>query len=177
MVACHRPALRQALTHASCGAVFTAGCNIDKLSPGELGGIYIPNGCHRISWGFQNFMHVVFYGADPYLAAGKGARPNGCYGLDGHDAATRAHPCAKPLKVMLWVVHRVSFPAQCILDPFMGSGTTGVACVQLGRSFLGIEIEPRYFDLACTRIEDAMRQGDLFVPFLRTPRMQQEALL
>jgi DNA modification methylase len=47
-------------------------------------------------------------------------------------------------------------------DPFMGSGTTGVAAVQMGRSFIGIEREPRYFDIACKRIEDAQRQGDFF---------------
>ena len=53
--------------------------------------------------------------------------------------------------------------AQTILDPFMGSGTTGVAAVKLGRRFIGIEIEPKYFDIACKRIADATKQGDLFV--------------
>jgi DNA modification methylase len=50
-----------------------------------------------------------------------------------------------------------------VLDPFMGSGTTGVACAKLGRKFLGVEIEPRYFDIACKRIEDAYKQPDMFV--------------
>jgi DNA modification methylase len=50
-----------------------------------------------------------------------------------------------------------------ILDPFMGSGTTGVASVQMGRKFIGIEREPKYFDIACKRIEDAQRQGDMFI--------------
>ena len=50
-----------------------------------------------------------------------------------------------------------------ILDPFMGSGTTGVACVKLGRKFIGIEIEPKYFDIACKRIEEAYKQPDFFV--------------
>lgn len=50
-----------------------------------------------------------------------------------------------------------------MLDPFMGSGTTGVACAKLGRKFIGIEIEPKYFDIACRRIEQAQRQADLFV--------------
>lgn len=55
------------------------------------------------------------------------------------------------------------FPdAETILDPFMGSGTTGVACVRLGRAFLGIEIEPRYFDIACKRIDDAFDDEPLF---------------
>ena len=52
--------------------------------------------------------------------------------------------------------------AQTILDPFMGSGTTGVACTKLGRKFIGIEIEPKYFDIACRRIEEAWRQPRLF---------------
>ena len=52
--------------------------------------------------------------------------------------------------------------AQTILDPFMGSGTTGVACANLGRAFIGIEIERRYFDIACERIAAAQAQGRLF---------------
>ena len=58
----------------------------------------------------------------------------------------------------------------------MGSGTTGVACAQLGRKFIGIEIEPRYFDIACRRIEDAYRQGKLF-PDAPAAKPVQEALL
>jgi DNA modification methylase len=50
-----------------------------------------------------------------------------------------------------------------VLDPFMGSGTTGVAAVQMGRQFIGIEREPKYFDIACRRIEEAQRQGDMFI--------------
>jgi site-specific DNA-methyltransferase (adenine-specific) len=55
---------------------------------------------------------------------------------------------------------------QTILDPFMGSGTTGVAAVQMGRKFIGIERDERYFDIACKRIEDAQRQGDMFIQAL-----------
>jgi site-specific DNA-methyltransferase (adenine-specific) len=50
-----------------------------------------------------------------------------------------------------------------VLDPFSGSGTTGIAAVQSGRDFIGIEIDPEYFDIACRRIEEAQRQGDLFI--------------
>ena len=82
-------------------------------------------------------------------------------------AATNAervgHPTQKPLRVMLWTIEQVGLP-QTILDPFMGSGTTGVACAQLGRKFIGIEIEPKFFDIACRRIEDAYRQKPLFDP-------------
>ena len=50
-----------------------------------------------------------------------------------------------------------------VLDPFMGSGTTGVACVRLGRQFIGIEVDPKFFDIACKRIADALKQPDLFI--------------
>lgn len=73
------------------------------------------------------------------------------------------HPTQKPIEVMKWAIGHVPLPAETILDPFMGSGTTGVAAVQMGRSFIGIEREPKYFDIACKRIEDAQRQGDFFV--------------
>jgi site-specific DNA-methyltransferase (adenine-specific)/modification methylase len=73
----------------------------------------------------------------------------------------REHPTQKPVGIMTKCVER--FPrAQTVLDPFMGSGTTGVACMNLGRKFIGIEIEPKYFDIACERIENAQRQQRMF---------------
>jgi site-specific DNA-methyltransferase (adenine-specific) len=72
------------------------------------------------------------------------------------------HPTQKPLPLMKWCLG--FFPdAKTILDPFMGSGTTGVAAVQMGRKFIGIEREERYFEIACRRIDDAQRQADLFI--------------
>lgn len=75
----------------------------------------------------------------------------------------KIHPTQKPVGLMVWCIDRIGNP-QTILDPFMGSGTTGVACAQLGRKFIGIEIEPKYFDIACRRIEQAYAQGKLFEP-------------
>jgi site-specific DNA-methyltransferase (adenine-specific) len=73
----------------------------------------------------------------------------------------REHPTQKPVGIMTKCVER--FPkASVILDPFMGSGTTGVAAGSLGRQFIGIEIEPKYFDIACERIENAQRQQRMF---------------
>ena len=72
----------------------------------------------------------------------------------------RQHPTQKPVSLMRWCVQRSK---GTILDPFMGSGTTGVACVKLGRRFIGIEIDPGYFEIACKRIEEAYRQPDFFV--------------
>lgn len=76
----------------------------------------------------------------------------------------KEHPTQKPVDVMKWAIEHVPSPSRVILDPFMGSGTTGVAAVKLGRSFIGIEREPKYFDIARRRIEAAYAQPDLFVP-------------
>lgn len=84
------------------------------------------------------------------------------------------HPTQKPLALMKWCIAQAGNP-QTILDPFMGSGTTGVAAIQLGRKFIGIEREPKYFDIACKRIEQAVAQGQLFQPAITQP--QQEPLL
>ena len=73
----------------------------------------------------------------------------------------KEHPTQKPIELMKWCIEQAGIP-QTILDPFMGSGTTGVAAVQMGRQFIGIEREPKYFDIACKRIEDAQRMGDMF---------------
>lgn len=75
------------------------------------------------------------------------------------EALTRSHPCQKPLPLMQWCVARTT---GTILDPFMGSGTTGVACAKMGRKFIGIEIDPAYFAIAVRRIRDTYAQGDLF---------------
>lgn len=81
------------------------------------------------------------------------------------------HPTQKPVALMRWCVE--FFPeAHDIADPFMGSGTTGVACIKLGRKFIGIEIEPKYFDIACRRIEEATRQPDMFIEAAAVPKQE-----
>lgn len=74
----------------------------------------------------------------------------------------KEHPTQKPIALMKWCIDMLP-KAGTILDCFLGSGTTGVAAVQMGRDFIGIEREPKYFDIACRRIEQAQRQGDLFI--------------
>ena len=75
---------------------------------------------------------------------------------------TGLHPTEKPRKLMAAIIKDFTNPGQLIADPFMGSGTTGVAAVQLGRNFIGIEKDPKYFELACDRLDNAQRQGSLF---------------
>ena len=84
----------------------------------------------------------------------------------------KLHPTQKPLPLMVWCVEQAG-AVQTILDPFMGSGTTGVACVQLGRKFTGIERERKYFDACCERISRAQAQGQL-IPHEMAKQVQQE---
>ena len=88
----------------------------------------------------------------------------------------RYHPTQKPLAVMKWVIDLCP-KADLILDPFMGSGTTGVAAIQMGRKFIGIEREESYFNIACERIEQATKQTSLFNVQNPQPKPQQEQLL
>lgn len=87
------------------------------------------------------------------------------------------HPTQKPVALMEWCIG--FFPnATTVFDPFMGSGTTGVACARLGRRFIGIESDPGYFDIACRRIAAAQRQADLFVaPPPPASKPQQDAMI
>ena len=86
----------------------------------------------------------------------------------------RVHPTQKPLAVMSWCIDQAGNP-ETILDPFMGSGTTGVAAIQMGRKFIGIEREPKYFDIACKRIEQAVSQPRLFEDV--RPKQEQTSLI
>ena len=74
----------------------------------------------------------------------------------------KQHPTQKPIEVMNWCLGFLK-PRQRVIDPFMGSGTTGIACAKRGFSFTGIEIDPGYFDIAVRRIEAAIREPDMFI--------------
>jgi len=87
----------------------------------------------------------------------------------------RVHPTQKPTGVMEWCISHLPDTSLTILDPFMGSGTTGVACVKMGRKFIGIEREEAYFEIACRRIREAYAQPDIFLEAEK--QMKQEALL
>lgn len=85
----------------------------------------------------------------------------------------RYHPTQKPLEVMKWVIDLCPV-SDIILDPFMGSGTTGVAAIQMGKKFIGIERDPKYFEIAFNRIKQAISQPQLFEP--EPVKQLQEAL-
>ena len=89
------------------------------------------------------------------------------------ESSGRSHPHEKPVWLLSELIKKA--PDGVVLDPFMGSGTTGVAAIQLGRKFIGIEREPKYFDIACKRIKQAHAQGKLFEP--ERAKQVQEALV
>lgn len=82
------------------------------------------------------------------------------------------HPTEKPVSLMSEIVGDFTSPGDLVLDPFMGSGTTGISCVRRGRKFIGIERDPKYFEIACERIDFAARQPDMFGEF--KPKIQQD---
>lgn len=92
---------------------------------------------------------------------------NGCMSKEKE----RFHPTQKAVGVMEWCLEFLP-ESDLILDPFMGSGTTGVTCAKLGRKFIGIELDSSYFDIACQRIEDAYKQSDLFISPPSIPPIQ-----
>ena len=102
------------------------------------------------------------------------------YGWEGNikgvgRASNREHPTQKPSELMAAILRDYGQNAATVLDPFMGSGTTGVACAQLGKAFTGIERERKYFDIACERISRAQAQGSL-LPLEQTPVATQQVM-
>lgn len=119
--------------------------------------------------GYNQWQPILYYGED---VSGFGSVNGilksdriqvGGFASKDNSARGEGHCCPKPLAFMERLLSRFTFEGETVLDPFMGSGTTGVAAVQMGRRFVGIEREPKYFDIAAKRIEDAQRQGDMFI--------------
>lgn len=114
----------------------------------------MPSGDFELAWmdkksGFYKFHQCVHGGA---------INADSIFGNN----EKRVHPTQKPVSLMKFSIEQC-VEAQTILDPFMGSGTTGVACVKLGRKFIGIELDEKYFEIACKRIEEAYKQPDMFI--------------
>ena len=114
---------------------------------------FCPAGVGRGPWGFCCWQPIMCYGKDAKLAVGKGSHPDALVHQEG--PSSDAHPCAKPMKLWVWLADRVSNDADSIYDPFLGSGTTLIACEQLGRKCRGIEISPAYVAVTLQRWADA----------------------
>jgi len=86
----------------------------------------------------------------------------------------REHPTQKPIGLMAWCMDKAKVrTGETVLDPYMGSGTTGVAAIQTGRKFIGVEMVREYFDIACERISRAQAQGQLLPPEPTAVAVQQ----
>ncbi len=138
----------------------------------------LPQGSFWLVWDKQNTMptfsdcELAWTNIDKKSVKRITYLQNGCMTKERE----RFHPTQKPVAVMQWCIERLPKNCSTILDPFMGSGTTGVACAKLGRKFIGIELEPKYFDIACERIQKAYDQPDLFIA-PPAPKMEQGVML
>ena len=152
----------------------------DKPPPQELFDLLREKSSHRIIWG-ANFFNCFEPNGGAIIWDKSQPMPNfskadiaSCSHLKKTEivhlpwtnfTATRHkvsdHPCERPYQLYEWCIEYLP-PCNSFLDPYMGSGSVGVACANLGRKFIGIEIERKYFDIACERIEAAYAQGRLF---------------
>jgi DNA modification methylase len=145
-----------------CDGPIAISCGIANVTdwpkPNWILAWHKPAAMGRCAVGFNNWEPILLYG-----------KARGEQGADVirapliPDDALSGHPCPKPLGWATGLINRVASKHNTILDPFMGSGTTGVAAVRMGKAFIGIEKDPDYFAMACKRIEDAQRQGDMFI--------------
>lgn len=154
------PAFVSALALADGRGLITPGIRCMWLypRPRHVGGFYQPAAVGMSPWGFAGFNPVLFYGKDPRDGKGQSSVMTTLTARPSNDE----HPCAKPDKAMDWMVQKGALQGHTILDPFMGSGTTGVAALRHGCNFIGIEIEPKYFEIAKRRIEAELAQRKLF---------------
>jgi hypothetical protein len=115
---------------------------------------FVAAGAHCNPWGFTCWQPVLAYGKDPYLARGMGSRPDAVSLTES--APDLSHPCPKPLGVWTWFLQRGSVAeGDVVYDPFLGSGTTLIACESLGRRCRAVEISPGYVAVALQRFLDA----------------------
>lgn len=142
--------------------------------PDAEGVFFYPSGANRCKWGFAMHQPIFYYGKCPHNAAGNGMRP---LSFSSTEAAEEIeHPCPKPIGQIVWLVKRVSLEGETVCDPFMGSGTTCIACIRTGRHFIGIEKDPVHFATAVERIKRELSQPML--PLLAPePQYSQETMI
>jgi DNA modification methylase len=169
----YRKVRHQALQNDDCQTALTWACELEPRHSGyvfarwdAIRDVPAPRSCItwiKNNWSMGDLQHeharqteaILFYpGPKHDFPAG---RPTDV--LDARRTDNSLHPTQKPVALMRAVVR---WTRGTVCDPFMGSGTTGVACAKLGRKFIGVEIDPRYFDIACERIREAYRQPDMF---------------
>lgn len=154
------PIISKGLSISIRAAVTPGGKNSGLYpNPNVVGGYVQKASSGLCSWGACTLQPIFFYGRDPRI--GKDITPITYYLNEAPPKID--HPCPKPQKSWTWLVHKATLEGETVFDPFMGSGTTGISCVTLGRKFIGVELDEKYFDIACERIQKATNQPDLFI--------------
>lgn len=144
------PAFVESLNISKRAIVFCGVRNIwDYPKPDDMGVWYVPAGSGIGKWGFICAHPVLYYGSNPHHGI---YMSSNSYRTLKPLAEKNGHPCPKPITVMRWAVEKGSIENELILDPFMGSGTTLVAAKNLNRKSIGIEIEPKYCEIAVKRL-------------------------
>ena len=122
-------------------------------------------------YGFTQWMPIICYGTDikGFGSVNGGTLKSDVIRISGgggvgfmRSGEKDKHPCPKPVNLMRLIMERFTLPGETILDPLMGIATTGVACIQTGRNFIGIEIDPGYYAIAEKRIRQAQQQPTLW---------------
>ncbi len=164
------PAVKQCIALAKA-VVLTPGSPHawEYPKPDALGFLDQPASTGLCRWGAVTCQPVLFYGRDPRIGRAIGRLS---FRVTSPASCPR-HTCSKPLDVTEWMVRRASLDGDTILDPFMGSGTTGVACIRTGRRFIGIEISRGYFEIAKQRCIAELNRHPLF----DQPQAEQTSLL
>ena len=159
----------QAVCHSGPIAISCGMSNISQWKqPTWVLAWYKPAAMGRCAVGFNNWEPILLYG-----------KSMGSQGADViraqilPDANLEGHPCPKPVGWAIGIINRVAQKCRTVLDPFMGSGTTGVGCVRTGRKFIGIEKEERYFDISVRRIEAELGR----MPLFQEPTKTQQSLI
>jgi hypothetical protein len=134
----------------------------------HIGGFYYQGQSTVTAWGAAWWQPILFYGKDPRV----GELQRDVF-ISSSNTDDIPHPCPKPIKSWKLLVDRMSHEGDAVLDPFMGSGTTGVAAVRLGRKFIGVELDPEYFEIAKRRIQDELDK----VAFLEPPKRERQRTL
>jgi site-specific DNA-methyltransferase (adenine-specific) len=154
-----KPAIEQCLDKSIRAMVFCVPPSMWILPPpNAIGGVFIPGAVGRNKWGWSNLIHLLLYGVAPNLNLG--AKPTA---ISGNSRTQKnGHPTPKPMLWMNYFLGLGSKQGDSVLDPFLGSGTTAVACERLKRKWIGIEIEEKYCAIAVKRIEAERKQLKLF---------------
>lgn len=116
--------------------------------------------------------YTIRYSHESIAVLKIGTNPRPLFPIDSlitYHQQEKLHPHQKPVELMKTLI---SWQDGVVLDPFMGSGTTGVACAKMGRKFIGIELDEGYFDIACRRIEEAYKSPDMFIEAAKKPEQE-----